>query len=199
MFWFCSRSRRLGWFMLAHHEGHQRWQDLLIARHPRLFLSGDMQNSIPGYPLVGDGWRVLVERAADRISDTLAKGRSGSVTIVQVKEKFGTARIYWTGTGLTKAAEDAIANAVALAEARSGCTCETCGREGVLRQIGGQLLTACAEHANNGAPVPVHAGWENIHLVRGTRDGKSAILACRRYDRASDFFVDVDPASLGIE
>jgi hypothetical protein len=183
--------------MLAHHEG-QRWQDLLVTRHPHLFLSGDDQNCISGYPLVGDGWRDLVERAADRIADTLAAARSGSVTIVQIKEKFGVARIYWTSAGLTKAAESEIAEAIALAEARSACTCETCGGAGTLHQVGGQLLTACVEHAK-GAPVPTAAGWENLHLVRGSRGGKATILVCRRYDRASDSFVDVDPKSLGID
>jgi hypothetical protein len=183
--------------MLAHHDV-QRWQDLLIARHPGLFLSGNEPTSIPGYPFVGDGWRDLVERAVERIAGILAAAPSGSVTIVEIKEKMATLRMYWTGTGLTKAAEDAIADAVALAEARSGCTCESCGRDGVLHQVGGQLLTACAQHAK-GARVPVAPGWENIHLVRGTRDGRTAILVRRRYDRAGDTFVDVDPGSLGIE
>jgi hypothetical protein len=183
--------------MLAHHEG-QRWQDLLVARHPGLFLSGNHRTSITGYPLVGDGWRELVERAVNRIADALAAAPSGSVTIVEAKEKFATLRMYWRGTRLTKAAEQTIADAIALAEARSACTCEVCGRDGVLHQVGGQLLTACAEHAK-GAPVPVQTGWENIHLVRGSRGGKAAILVCRRYDRASDSFVDVDPQSLGIE
>jgi hypothetical protein len=183
--------------MLAHHEG-RRWQDLLVARHPRLFLSGDDRTSIPGYPFVGDGWRELVERAVDRIADALTAAPSGSVTIVEAKEKFATLRMYWRGTRLTKAAEQAIADAIASAEARSACTCEVCGREGMLHQVGGQLLTACAEHAK-GAPVPVQAGWANIHLIRGTRDGKTAILVCRRYDRDTDSFIDVDPTSLGIE
>jgi hypothetical protein len=47
--------------------------------------------------------------------------------------------------------------------------------------------------------VPIQAGWENLHLVRGYRDGKIAIIVCRRYDRETDSFVDVDPQSLGIE
>jgi hypothetical protein len=174
------------------------WQNALITRHPDLFLSEDDHPRISGYPLVGDGWRELVERAVDRVADTLAGAPSGSVTIVEAKEKFATLRMYWRGTRLTKAAEEAVTDAIALAEARSACTCEVCGAEGVLHQVGGQLLTACTEHAK-GSPVPIQAGWENVHLLRGTRDGKTAIIVCRRYDRASDSFVDVDPQSLGIE
>lgn len=170
----------------------------MVTRHPSLFLSGNNQASIPGYPFVGDGWRDLVERAIERIARILAAAPSGSVTIVQTKEKMATLRMYWTGAGLTKATELAIADAIALAEARSACTCETCGDAGVLRQVGGQLLTACAKHAK-GTVVPVTQGWENLHLVRGTCDGKIGIIVCRRYVRETDFFVDVDPISLGIE
>jgi hypothetical protein len=47
--------------------------------------------------------------------------------------------------------------------------------------------------------VPIEPGWENIHLTRGTRGGKTAILVCVRYVRETDEFVDVDPSSLGIE
>jgi hypothetical protein len=180
------------------HRTERTWRDALVARHPHLFLSGDNRTCIPGFPLVGDGWRDLVERAVERIADTLAAAPSASVTIAQVKEKFGFARIYRHGTGLTKAAENAITDAIVLAEARSACSCEVCGDTGVLYQVGGQLLTACAEHAK-GTVVPIKAGWENIHLVRGTRDGKAAIILCRRYDREADEFIDVDPASLGIE
>jgi hypothetical protein len=57
-----------------------------------------------------------------------------------------------------------------------------------------------AEHAMGGAPVPIiEPGWENIHLVRGTRDGKTSIIVCQRYERETDCFVDVDPQTLGIE
>jgi hypothetical protein len=184
--------------MAGYHAG-QTWQDALVARYPRLFLSGDNQAGIPGYPLVGDGWRDLVERAVGRIADVIAAAPSASVTLVEIKSKYATLRMYWNGAGLTKAAENAIAEAIDKAEARSACTCETCGAAGVLHRVGRQLLIACAEHAMGGAPVPIEQGWENIHFLRGTRDGKTAIIVCRRYVRETDQFVDVDPSSLGIE
>jgi hypothetical protein len=184
--------------MLAHHEG-QRWQDLLVARHPRLFLSGNDRTSIPGYPFVGDGWRDLVERAVDRIAETLAAARSGSVTVTGIKSKYGTLRMYWCGVGLTQACENAVADAVALADARSACTCETCGEAGTLYRVGRQLLIACREHGSGGAPVPIEPGWENIHLSRGVRGGKTTTLVCVRYVRATDSFIDVDPLAIGIE
>ena len=178
------------------HQAEQTWQAALLARHAHPFRSG--QVCISGYPFVGDGWRDLVEHAVARIAEVLSATTSGSVTVVEIKSKYATLRVYWTGTGLTKPSEDAIAEVIALAEARSACTCETCGDAGVLHQVGGQLLTACGKHAL-GKPVPVPGGWENVHLVRGTRGGKTALLVCRRYVRASDAFVDVDPAALGID
>lgn len=184
---------------MGHRRTERTWQEALIARHPRLFtLSGNGRPSVPGYPFVGDGWRDLVERAAERIEHILAAVPSASVTIVETKSKFATLRMYWNGARLTKAAEIAVADAIALAEARSGCTCETCGAEGVLHQVGGQVLTACSRHAL-GTPVPIEPGWENIHLLRGFRNGRTAILVCRRYLRETDEFVDVDHSSLGID
>jgi hypothetical protein len=37
-----------------------------------------------------------------------------------------------------------------------------------------------------------------MHIVRHMSGGKSYVT-CRRYDRETDSFVDVDPSSLGIE
>jgi hypothetical protein len=177
------------------------WQSDLLARHPDLFtVVENGKTYASGYPFVGDGWRDLVEKAVGRIADVLAAAPSARVTLVEIKAKYATLRMYWDGANLTKAAEDSIAEAVALAEARSACSCETCGAAGVLHRAGRQLLIACAKHAMGGAPVPIiEPGWENIHLVRGTRDGKASILVCQRYLRDTDCFVDVDPQSIGIE
>jgi hypothetical protein len=57
-----------------------------VARHPDLFFSGDHQTGIQGYPLVGDGWRDLVERAVGHIADVIAAAPSARVTLVEVKE-----------------------------------------------------------------------------------------------------------------
>jgi hypothetical protein len=184
--------------MLAH-RSDRSWQDALVARHPHLFIPQDTHFGIPGFPLVGDGWRDLVERAVRRIADVIDAAPSGRVTLVEIKEKHATLRMYWDGAGLTVADENAVAEAVALAEARSGCTCETCGNEGVLYRVGRQLLIACREHGSGGAPVLIEPGWENIHLTRGVRGGKTTTLVCVRYERATDSFVDVDPKSLGID
>jgi hypothetical protein len=47
--------------------------------------------------------------------------------------------------------------------------------------------------------VAVRSGRENLHIVRTINAGQIQIKSCRRYDRETDSFVDVDPKSLGIE
>ena len=64
---------------------------------------------------------------------------------VQVKEKFGGLRVY------TSALSDEGHAAIRDAEERSYKTCETCGRDGVLRK-GGWVLTLCDEHADGREP-----------------------------------------------
>lgn len=184
--------------VLAHHA-ERRWQDDLVARHPRLFnLTAYGRTFTPGFPEIGDGWRELVETGVGRIAAAIADAPSATVTIEQIKSKYATLHLYWRGFRLSEKAEIAVQNAVALAEARSGCTCEVCGRPGALYSRGDWLATACTDHAR-GEPVPVAPGYENLHVVRSYRAGKAAVLVCRRNVRETDSFVDVDPASLGIE
>jgi hypothetical protein len=119
--------------------------------------------------------------------------------VLQIKEKCGTLRFYWSGD-LSDAAKAKVKEAIALATARSTCTCEICGAEGWLHNRGGWFATACAEHAK-GEPVPVKPHLQNVHVVRtfGPQPGRFSIVSCRRYIRETDSFVDVDPNSLGIK
>jgi hypothetical protein len=173
------------------------WQDLLIARHPRLFLATLAgREYAPGHPVVGDGWQHIVETAVGRI---VTAAGNFPVRIAQIKSKYGTIRIYWEASAaLPDAITDGIEEAIALAEARSACTCETCGEEGRLYAAGDWLTTACSDHAR-GVSVAVKAGWENLHIVRTYSAGSPRIIACRRYIRATDSFVDMSPSDLGIE
>ena len=62
----------------------------------------------------------------------------------QVKEKFGSLRVYHLG--------DEYSHDLELAAARlSVCVCEICGRPGKLRGDGGWWATRCDDHA--GEPV----------------------------------------------
>jgi hypothetical protein len=200
------------------------WQDDLVQRHPALFqvgtdggipgrpTVGDGRHDLveravirkngrpftPGRPTVGDGWRELIETAVSRIATTVAGNPRATVKIVEVKGERGTLRLYWRSKTLGAKTEHAIEDAVALAEARSACTCEQCGNAGVLHALGDRLATACPDHAR-GDPVPVMPDLENVHIVRTFGASGHPIACCRRYMRQTDSFVDVDPQSLGVE
>jgi hypothetical protein len=165
------------------------WRDELVLRHPELFRG-------TAHPEVDDGWADLIDRAVERIAEAAKAGRS-PVRIVQIKEKYGELRIYTDRVDDTATAA-AVDEAIALATARSACTCEVCGAEGRLHERGDIFATACEHHAK-GSPVEVRPGWENIRITRALREGRVRIVSCRRYDRNADAFVDVPPFALGIK
>jgi hypothetical protein len=174
----------------------QDWRIDLIEAHPGLFHPpAGRPEAAQGYPTCEEGWRDLLDRACARIEAALVEG--DTFRVLQIKEKFGTLRFYWGG-GMSDTARARVEEAIALAAARSACTCEICGAEGRLYNRGGWLATACAEHAK-GEPVPVEPGFENLHVVRTFGPGRFPIVSCRRYVRETDSFLDVDPQSLGIK
>jgi hypothetical protein len=179
---------------MAHAE--KDWRIAMIEAHPNLFHPAGAQ-PVRGYPSCGDGWRDLLERACNRIESALADG-GGAFTAWQIKEKFGGLRFYWYGD-VSPETKSKIDDAIALAEGRSACTCETCGEPGRLYQISGWYKTACRAHAPADVePVPVEPGRENVHLVRtATPEGFRRVP--RRYDRATDSFVDIESGSPGIQ
>jgi hypothetical protein len=168
------------------------WRIEFMRAHPRIFRG---PKAVQGYPECGEGWCDLLDRACGRIEAALAG--NGTFTALQIKEKYGTLRFYWRGR-LPSEAKARVEEAIELAEARSACTCEVCGAEGRLHSRGDWLATACFEHAE-GEPVPVRPGFENLHIVRRFGAGGVQMVACRRYDRWTDAFVDADPGSVGIE
>jgi len=177
---------------MAGNQAGRTWQDALVARHPDLFKV-EPDGRIPGRPTVDDGWQDLVERAVTRIA--VAGAPAGCLQIVQIKEKFGTLRLYRrTGARFTNAMGDAVQEAIDLAEARSACTCERCGESGRLYRDAGVYLTACETHGR-GFPVAVRPGRENLHLCHYST-ALGSVVRLRRYMREADVFVDVDPATL---
>jgi hypothetical protein len=174
------------------------WRIALIEAHPKLFHPSKAHpERVNGYPACRDGWRDLLERACARIEAALADG-GGTFTARQIKEKFGALRFYWGGT-VPPEVRLRIDEAIALAEARSACTCETCGEPGRLYQISGWYTTSCRAHAQADVePVPVKPGRENVHIVAVAKPGGFRRVP-RRYDRATDSFVDVGSGFPGIE
>jgi hypothetical protein len=172
------------------------WQTELMARYPELFrqeFCGRVTE--PGYPTVGDGWRDLVEKTVVRIAAAIAGVPGASLKIGQIKEKLGTLRVYLDSAGgPSNPVNAALDEALALGEARSACTCETCGSEGQLFKSGGWFNTACDYHGK-GHPVQLKPGLANVHLGWSFVSGER-VLRAKRYIRKTDRFEEVDPSSL---
>lgn len=82
----------------------------------------------------GHGWRHIVESVCESL-----EGRG--VEFRQIKEKFGALRIYWSAPSDSA---EYVAGVIALAEAVSTKTCESCGGPGE-RRDGGWIVTLCDE------------------------------------------------------
>lgn len=172
------------------------WRLELIERHRDLFQPpADFPGAAAGCPECDGGWHDLLERLCVRIRGAV-QAEAGAFRFSQIKSKYATLRVYWDGV-LSREADARVEEAIALAEARSAVTCEVCGEEGRLRG-GAWVTTRCDAHAEGRSAVEPRAGFENMHIVRHFVDGRRHIT-CRRYDRDTDSFVDVDPASIGIE
>jgi len=167
------------------------WRDRLIESYADLFHQVGDPPLARGWPAVDDGWRDLLERACVRIRAAV-RADGGSFAFSQIKEKYGTARIYWEGS-LSPAAAAAVEEAKDLAEARSATTCEVCGATGRLYG-GGWVTTRCAEHAEGRPAIEVEEGFENLDVERRSVGGRT-LVRYRIYDRDADAFVEVPPPS----
>ena len=172
------------------------WRIDLIEAHPDLFHPlPDKPGVAEASPECGAGWQDLLERACARIRAAVQVD-GGTFKFTQIKEKYGTARLYWEST-LSPEADALVEEIIDLDEARSACTCEVCGAEGRLQRVGGWLRTRCAAHGQ-GHPVNEKPGCENVtisHVVaRGTN---SVIVKRRRYVRETDSFIEIDPLIIG--
>jgi hypothetical protein len=148
---------------------------------------------VQGYLECNDGWRDQLQRACVKIANALNHG--DTVKIVQITEKYGTSRFYWSGR-LSRDLKAMGDDAVDLTKARSACTCEICEAEGWPHNRGSRLATAWADHAE---VESIRPGLENPYIVRRFRAGRPEGESYRRHDRSADAFVDIDASSLGIE
>lgn len=171
------------------------WQQHLVDLHPELFTR--MFRGVPfspGHPSTsGDGWRDIVTKLVERVS---AAATGYPVQFTQIRDVHGRLAIHWKAEALLpKHIETTIEEAIALATARSACTCMACGAKARLFSSGGRLIPACPDHAQ-GVPVPVRTAMDGLHVFQRRIDDFSAIV-CVRYDFDNDQFVDVGPNLAG--
>jgi len=92
---------------------------------------------------VENGWFSLIKK----LSRDLCKV-SDKIEAIQVKEKFGMLRYYYTASELTDKQVDKIRRLVDKAENDSGKICEICGKKGKIRHDLIWIKTLCTEHYN---------------------------------------------------
>lgn len=114
-------------------------QRFLIEEHPTLLT--DVRCGIHIYP----GWIPLVYHLCSNIQKIVDSTPNLSVSVDQVKEKFGTLRFYTTITGGEPAVIEQIDRLIRDAESRSASVCEYCGKPGRLTR-NGWIKSACEEH-----------------------------------------------------
>lgn len=109
----------------------------LIKEYPKLFRDC---NKSPKETLMcwgcecGNGWYGILAELFEQLS------KYEDIVLVQVKEKFGTLRVYYTGS--TDEDYEEIEKFIDEAEGKSAITCEICGNEGKLSNKG-WLITLC--------------------------------------------------------
>jgi hypothetical protein len=96
---------------------------------------------------VSEGWWLIIERLCAKIQhyiDWQNKNHEKhpvveQVVVLQIKEKFGGLRFYYSG------GDEQVYGMVRMAESWASNSCETCGNRGVSRS-GGWIRTLCDEH-----------------------------------------------------
>jgi hypothetical protein len=84
----------------------------------------------------GDGWFKILEELCEKV------GSVPGFKFAQIKEKFGTLRIYYDGPE-NESDHQIVSQAVDEAERKSSITCETCGEKAKLENQSGWLVTEC--------------------------------------------------------
>lgn len=120
-------------------------EDDLTQRYP--LALADMRTDAPEAAWwfeCAEGWRPIILELLERLEAEIAAqpaAERDAFRVVQVKEKFGTLRVYLAGQG-TERMEAAIHSA----EQASSKTCEVCGAPGELRSRNRWMLTRCQKH-----------------------------------------------------
>jgi hypothetical protein len=123
-------------------RGHNDW----LANHPENPRADEERWNVGFSFECGPGWAELLERLFNDLGQIL-RPTGDMITIRQLKEKFGTLRVYWRGA-VDNETDAPIDDAILLAAFRSEVTCDVCGAPGQMRRSGfGYYHVACDAHA----------------------------------------------------
>lgn len=105
-----------------------------------------------------EGWRHLIDNAFSSAEQILLDYPWASFRIVQVKEKFGSLRIYFREEGLPVEVSAQLLEVMQAANAQSSSVCETCGASARLGNRRGRYSVRCPSCAPDGwVPMSVES------------------------------------------
>lgn len=143
---------------------HADLEAQLVAKYPALFSGKDKpitENLMAFGCECGDGWFEILSNLCFEIQQHIKNGHykpEQPYELFQIKEKFAGLRVYDNGH------DDYIAGLIAMAEAMSYKTCETCGNKGevcVPKNGGIWYSTKCPACAEKDQYRPHKRGEEN--------------------------------------
>ena len=114
-------------------------EEKLMAAYPQLFRGKDMpvtENLMAFGCEHSDGWFNIIKSVCAVIASYNEHSGNKEFLFTQIKEKYGTLRLYSHG------ADEFVIGVIAMAEAMSAVTCELCGSPGKLITEG-WLTTRC--------------------------------------------------------
>ena len=112
-------------------------EDKLYEDFPSMFANREQQGSCMIYGCEhGDGWEGILRSACRRIAFHEKNSGRPDFRFTQVKEKWGTLRLYY------EVGDEFVRGVISMAEAMSAVTCEICGSPGKTNDIG-WLSTLC--------------------------------------------------------
>lgn len=172
------------------------WQTRLVNDHDRVFPDARLVHTrdgpalaCSGWPSVPEGWRNIVETACERLEIAIAAEPAADFIVIDMREKFGAFRLTVSSIGLSDEAHGVVTLAVDLAEARSICICDVCGRRGRLSEQGGWYATRCEEHSE--ALLPIRARDPHLQITTQFIDGQP-VRTGRRYVFETDSFLVIN-------
>lgn len=114
----------------------------IIARHPSLLGSEPTILKAYGF-CCGPGWFPILERLFDEF-EQIQQEDGLTVTVIQVKEKFGELRVYFRG------GNERLQHCLRRAEEEAFYTCESCGGQSPGIRSGGRLSNLCDDCRKRG-------------------------------------------------
>jgi hypothetical protein len=122
----------------------------LVAEFPKIFKdrhASVMESAMSWGFECEDGWYDLIHDLCSCIQSYIDNNKRPQIVALQVKEKWGSLRFYWRAEqDMDPEDHSLIHGMVWFAEYISACTCEICGKRGIISERKGRYGCRCSDH-----------------------------------------------------